>query len=201
MSNEIVKQGMVSIAAMQPIDLQSREQVSALVKTAIQVKADKKDADAADKELTDNFKRLCAAEIADGKPVSCYAWDEGKKITITYRGGGAEVDETELLKSLYEAYGEEYGDKKGKAWRAFKAISDPIEVPRKLNPAKLQAELERAGRIAAGIDSGVPKVTAQVVASATTTKKPTVAATLSNISKDEKTRHDKEGWEPVYVAG
>lgn len=201
MSNEIVKQSMVSIAAMQPIDLQSREQVSALVKTAIQVKADKKDADAADKELIDNFKRLCAAEIADGKPVSCYAWDEGKKMTITYRGGGAEVDETELLKSLYEAYGEEYGDKKGKAWEAFKAISDPIEVPRKLNPAKLQAELERAGRIAAGIESGVPKVTAQVVASATTTKKPTVAATLSNISKDEKTRHDKEGWEPVYVAG
>ena len=197
---EKVEQQMVAIASMAPMDLRSKEHVDALVRTAIEVQAAKKEADAADKDIKDNLKRMCASEIEAGQNVTCYSWDEGKKMTIVLKGGGAEIDETKVLEGLYAAYGEEKGDRSGRAWAAFMAITDEVEMPRVLNQDKLTKELIRAQCIAQGLEDGEPLVTNGIIEAATEYKKPVVAASLSNITKAEMEAHTVDGYAPIFVA-
>lgn len=195
-----VEKQIVAIAGMTAMDLRSKESVDALVRTAADIQEQKKQLDAHDKEIKDNFKRMCREEIDANKNVTCYSWDEGKKMTIVLRGGSAEIDEAKLLAKLYEAYGEEPGDRSGRAWQAFIDVTDEVEMPRVLNQDKLAKELIRAERIMQGLEGGAPSVTQQIVEAATTFKKPVVAASLGNITKAEMEAHKVDGYAPVFVA-
>lgn len=194
-----VEKQMVAIAGMSAMDLRNKESVDALVRTAAEIQVAKKDADARDKELKDHFKRMCSAEIADAKNVTCYSWDEGKKMTITLREAAADVDDAQVLANLYAAYGEEPGDRNGRAWAAFVAISDEVEMPRKLNQDKLAKELIRAERIAQGLEDGAPIITNDIVESATKFKPPVASAQLRDITKQEMEAHRQDGYAPIFV--
>lgn len=194
-----VKKEVVALAEMQEADLMNKERVDALVETATAIAEQKKDIAAQDTKVKDEFKRMCARYIEQGKGVICYSWDAGKKMTLTVKGGGAELDEGKLLKAIYDSFGEQVGDRGGRAWEAYCAISDPVEAPRVINEDKLAEQLIRAARIRNGEECGAPYVTEEIVQSATTVKAPTFAAGCSSVSKDEQSAHDKGELTEVLV--
>lgn len=178
------------LSAFGTSDLSVQEKVSALVKTAHEVNEQSKALKEQDTRVKDEFKRMCKPYTDEGHGVTCYAFDQDMKMTLTLSGGGMELDEEALLKNIYEMYGETPGDKGGKAWRAFCAISDPMEAPRKLNPDKLAYEIAKAQRIAAGRETGEVMVTDKIVQAATTEKKPSLVAKCSKMTKAEIKAHD-----------
>ena len=187
---ELVKQKAAALASYGANDLADAQKVSALVKTAKEINDQSKALKEQDTRVKDEFKRMCKPYSDVGKNVTCYDFDSGMKMTLIHSGGGIEINEQELLKGIYEMYGEVYGDKGGKAWRAYCAISDPMEAPRKLNPEKLTAEIARANRITSGKEAGEIMVTEAIVQNATTIKPPSLVAKVSAMSKGEKKDHE-----------
>lgn len=185
-----VSEKVLALASMGTSDLSSRESVSALVRAAKEANDAKKAAEAEDSRVKDEFKRMARPYIDEGHGITCYAFDDGLKMTITLSGGGINVDENELLKKLYEMYGEQVGDRGGKAWRAYCAVSDPLEAPRKLNPDKLAYEIAKAARVRAGLESGEVMVTEELVKSVTVEKAPVVKAMCGSMTKAEKKAYE-----------
>ena len=171
-------------------DLANAESVKALIRTAKEVNDQTKALKEQDTRVKDEFKRVCKPYTDEGHGVTCYSFEDGLKMTLTVSGGGMEIDEESLLRSLYEAYGEIYGDRGGKAWRAFCAVSDPVEVPRKLNEQKLAEEVARAKRIASGVEAGEVMVTDDIVKSVAVEKKPVLSAKCSAMTKAEKKAYE-----------
>lgn len=194
-----VDAAIVSIDKMQLIDLQSKEKVDALVATSIEIQAEKKKLDERDKHIKNEFKRMGKAHTDKGEGVTCYSWDNGQKITLTLSGGGATISETEIIEQIYAAYGEEVGDRGGRAWKAYCEISDPVQAPRVLNPDKLAAVLNRTKRIQAGIEEGEITVTKAMVDAATTVKNPSIVCKTSKMSKDEIAAHERGELDAVMV--
>lgn len=186
-----VKKEVVALAEMQEADLMNKERVDALVATATAIAEQKKEIAAEDTKVKDEFKRMCSRYMKEGKGVSCYSWEAGKKMTLTVKGGGAELDEHKLLEGIYDFFGEQIGDRGGRAWEAYCSISDPVEAPRVINEDKLAEQLIRASRIKNGEESGTPYVTDEIVRDATVIKPPTFAAGCSAISKNEQSAHSK----------
>lgn len=186
-----VESSIVAMSEMSEADLMTKEAVDAIVAAAVQIAEDKKAAAEQDKKVKDEFKRMCSRYMDEGVSVTCYSYDSGMKLTLTPKGGGAELDEGKLLESIYEMFGEQVGDKGGRAWAAYCAISDPMDAPRVINPDKLAAELVRASRIANGEEEGTPNVTEQIVKRATEMKRPVYAAGCSKMSKAELSAHDR----------
>lgn len=170
-------------------DLSIQESVDALVRTAVEVNEQTKALKEQDALVKSEFKRMCKPYTDEGHGVTCYAFDQEKKMTLTLSGGGLVLDEEQLLKEIYDMYGEVVGDKGGKAWRAFCAVSDPMEAPRKLNPDKLAFEVAKAKRIASGLEEGEVMVTETQVQAATTEKKPSLVAKCSAMTKGEIKAH------------
>lgn len=171
-------------------DLSDAVSVTALIRTAKEVNDQTKALKEQDTRVKDEFKRMCKPYTDEGHGVTCYSFDDGLKMTLTVSGGGLDIDEDALLRQLYDAYGEIYGDKGGKAWRAFCAVSDPIDVPRKLNEQKLAEEVARAKRIASGVEAGEVMVTDEMVMSVAVEKKPVLSAKCSAMTKAEKKAYD-----------
>ena len=194
-----VEASIVKISEMQQIDLQSKEKVDALVATAMEIAAEKKSLDEQDKRIKNEFKRMGKTYTDAGNGITCYSWDNSQKITLTLSGGGATISETGILEEIYRAYGEEIGDRGGRAWRAYCEITDPVEAPRVLNPNKLEAALVKAQRIAAGLEQGEPIITKEMVDAATTVKKPSVVCKTSKMSKDEISAHERGELNEVMV--
>ena len=189
----------VSIDEMQLIDLQSKEKVDALVATSIEIQATKKELDERDKHIKNEFKRMGKIHTDKGEGVTCYSWDNKQKMTLTLSGGGASVDEAKIIESIYKAYGEDLGDRGGRAWKAYCEISDPVPTPRILNPDKLTAALLKAKRIQAGLEEGEIVITKEMVDAATTIKKPSVVCKTSKITKDEIAAHERGELDAVMV--
>lgn len=184
-----VEKRVASLSAFGTKDLSVQESVDALVKTAVEVNEQSKALKEQDTRVKDEFKRMCRPYTDEGHGVTCYAFDQEMKMTLTLSGGGMELDEAALLKEIYSMYGEQVGDKGGKAWRAFCAVSDPMEAPRKLNPDKLAYEVAKAKRIASGLETGEVMVTEKQVQAATTEKKPSLVAKCSKMTKGEIKAH------------
>ena len=179
-----------ALSAFGTKDLGIQESVDALVRTAVEVNEQAKALKEQDTRVKDEFKRMCKPYTDDGHGVVVYAFDQGMKMAVTLVGGGMSLDEQALLKQIYDAYGEQVGDKGGKAWRAYCAISDPMEAPRKLNQEKLAYEVAKAKRIAAGLEEGEVMVTEEMAQAATTEKAPTIQAKCSKMTKSEIKEHD-----------
>lgn len=171
-------------------DLDVQEHVDALVATAMEVSAAKKEATERDTEVKNEFKRMCHEHMEAGEAVTCYSWENGMKMTLIPKGGGMEVDEDALVEAIYAKYGEKVGDRTGRAWEAYCAISDPIDVPRKLNLEKLEREILK------GADGYVD---GETVRSVTVEKKPVYAATCSKITKAENEAHTRGELDAVTV--
>lgn len=186
----VVKEHTAALSTFGTADLAVAEKVEALVRTAHEVNEQSKALKEQDTRVKDEFKRMCRPYTDDGMGVTCFAFDQGLKMVLTVQGGGMEVDEDALLKGIYEMYGEQVGDKGGKAWRAYCAISDPLEAPRKLNPDKLAQEVARAQRIAAGLEAGEIMVTEQVAAAATREVAPILKARCAAMTKAEVKAHE-----------
>lgn len=189
-SIEAIQTKTAALSAFGTRDLESQESMSALVRTAVEVNEQAKALKEQDTRVKDEFKRMCKPYTDEGHGVTVYAFDQGMKMTVTLSGGGMNLDEQELLKQIYDAYGEVVGDKGGKAWRAYCAISDPMDAPRQLNPDKLAYEVAKAKRIAAGLESGEVMVTEEMTAAATAEKKPSIVAKCSKMTKAEIKQHD-----------
>lgn len=186
----VIQQRTASLAAFGTSDLSVQESVDALVKTAVEVNEQAKALKEQDTRVKDEFKRMCKPYTDNGQSVTCYAFDQQMKMTLSIVGGGMSIDEDKLLKEIYDMYGEQVGDKGGKAWRAFCAISDPMDAPRKLNLDKLAYEVAKAQRIASGQEVGEVMVTDEQVQAATTVKEPSLRAACSKMTKGEIKSHD-----------
>ena len=196
---EIIKKEAAALSALVTGDLSNREKAAALVSTAHAINEQYKAIKAEDAKVKAEFKRLCAPYIEDGHGVTVYNFDERQKMSIILSGGGVEVDENALLSKLYELYGEEPGDKTGRAWRAGISVSDPVET-RVLNPDKLAAEVAKAERVRLGVEGGTIRVPGALVAEASVVKAPTVSAKCSAMTKAEVAAHEAgELTEPMEV--
>ena len=185
-----IKQRTASLASFGTADLSIQESVDALVKTAAEVNEQYKSLKEQDSRVKDEFKRMCKPYTDNGQSVTCFAFDQQMKMSLTISGGGMELNEDELLKQIYDMYGEQVGDKGGKAWRAYCSISDPMDAPRKLNLNKLAYEVAKAQRIKSGAESGEIMVTDEIVQAATSEKSPTLRAVCSKMTKGEIKAHD-----------
>ena len=166
-------------------DLMVQESVDALVKTAVEVNEQAKALKAQDDLVKSEFKRMCKPYTDEGHGVIVYAFDQEKKMMLTLSGGGMELNDAEFLKQIYAMYGEAVGDKGGKAWRAYCAVSDPLEAPRKLNPDKIAYEVAKAKRIASGLEEGEIMITEAQVQAATVEKPISLSARCSDMTKSE----------------
>ena len=147
-----------------------------------------KAAKAEDDAVKDEFKRMCKPYTDDGHGVICYSFANEMKMAVTLSGGGLSLDERKLMESIYAAYGEEVGNRDGKAWAAWCAVTEPVES-RKVNEDKLAYELAKAQRIASGLEAGEVMVNADMVNGATFEKAPTISAKCSAMSKTELKAH------------
>lgn len=191
MSQEIMLSTLQSVQQLTKSDILSESTAVALISEAAQITEQKKSIEAEDKIIKDQLKEMFADEIEAEQVVSIFDWDSGMKLSLTPRGGSVEIDDFELMKAIYAHYGEQLGDRDGKAWQAFCAVTDPVECPRTINPQKLEAALG-ANSVAANARhaAATPEITEDMVRAATVVKKPTYAASCSAISKADAAGHE-----------
>ena len=201
MTNAIqkIETALKNIEGMTDFDLEVKENVDAIVKAAMEIAAQKKAADAADKKIKSEFKRICKPYTDNNMGVTCYSWDEEQKITVLFSGGGAEIDEDIILEKLYEYYGEERSNKQGQAWRAYCKISDPVERPRVLNTQKIEAILAENDKFDAHIIKEEPVIPRTIIERATVIKAPSIVCKTSKVSKTELEAHNKGEFDEIFV--
>ena len=185
------------VADMTAADLECVEKVNALVALAKEVYDAIKRARALDRELSDNFKRLASEwGLEPGQTLASYNWDEGYEMFTRMYSATCSINPDAVLEKLYENCGEEEGDETGKAWHAWCEITDPVTT-RELNPQKLEEYLKKSAKVASGDIKGSVWLSSDDVAACVAESKPYMAYGAKAISKDEKARHDSEGWAPV----
>ena len=81
--------------------------------------------------------RFDLSKSGEGSPscVTMYSFRSGEKLSYSRSGGGQAIDPEKLLEGLYERFGEQPGDTKGRAWKAWLACTAPVRV---LDQAKLE---------------------------------------------------------------
>lgn len=117
-------------------DLANPENVKSIVVEAVKINDRVKQYKEVEGNLKNHMKGMFSAEIEQGQKVTLYDFDHGKKVTVSSRGSSVEVDDEGLLKALYAHYGEQEGDKTGKAWEAWMAAT--YQPERKVTPDRLQ---------------------------------------------------------------
>jgi hypothetical protein len=166
MSGELVKMATVAFESLRPVfgvievrDKQSltQQEVDALaleLSTAKKVKKEIDEAiDSRVNEVRTAFFRVADAEAGEDKPFTLYSIEHGVKLVRSVVDSGGGINSEVLLQSLYDHFGEERGDKDGKAWSLWKKISLP--APRVLSPELLTVEL---GKVLDQSDSVLRKV-------------------------------------------
>lgn len=185
------------VADMTAADLECVEKVNALVALAKEANDAMKRARALDKELSDNFMRLASEwGLEPGQTLVSYNWEDGYKIFARMHSARRGINPDAFLAMLYENCGEEDGDKTGKAWHAWCEVTDPITT-RELNPQKLEEYFKKCAKVASGDLKGTAWLSSEDVAACVAESKPRMVYGAKAISKDEKARHDSEGWAPV----
>lgn len=185
------------VADMTAADLKCVEKVNALVALAKEANDAMKRAKALDKELSDNFKRLASEwGLEPGQALVSYNWEDGYEMLARMYSATRSISPDAVLAKLYENCGEEDGDKTGKAWHAWCEVTDPAPW-RELNLQKLEEYLKKSAKVASGDIKGTAWLSSDDVAACVVELKPYMAYGAKAISKDEKARHDSEGWAPV----
>ena len=185
------------VADMTAADLECVEKVNALVALAKEANDAIKRARALDKELADNFRRLASEwGLEPGQRLISYNWEDGYEIFAHMHSATCSISPDAVLEKLYENCGEEEGDETGKAWRAWCEVTDPVTT-RELNLQKLEEYLKKSAKVASGDIKGTAWLSSDDVAACVAKSKPYMDYGAKAISKDEKTRHDSEGWAPV----
>ena len=131
---------LAKVAGMTSADLASREAVETIVSAAYEATADAKQAKDADQRVRAEIRRICAEHIEAGDKVTMYNIGEETKVMLSPKAATVEFEEGMLLEALWEAYGEEPGDTKGKAWKAWLACTRPA---REFDKAKFDAAFEK----------------------------------------------------------
>lgn len=164
---------------------EDKEMAAAYVSMALSTNQAYKDAKSRDDEVKDNVKRMCKEHMERGESVTIYDFENSTKLTLRPSKGGAVLDEDALLEQIYLHFGEKPGDRTGRAWEAYCAISDPVANPRKVNPDKLAEQIKIAQQIKLGERDGMPMVTEKMVESVTVVKKPVYSVSASEMTKGE----------------
>lgn len=171
----------MALADMTSDDLSIPEKVDAVVATAVEVTEQKKEIVEQDTKVKDELKRLCADKMEErASSITLYNFELGQKLTLIPRGGGINVDDNEVLESLYKHFEEEPGNVNGLAWKVWCSITNPpIEPKRTLDQDKLLDVMK------------AEKYLVPIVQDATSDVAPTYAATCKAMSKKEISAHSK----------
>lgn len=174
MAQEITKvaKAITKLADLQVTDLESRATCQQVVNSLFEAASAAKEAKALDASARSEIRRMLAEEIDSATPVVLYDLDNEVKVTVTYAGGGMKLDEGALLDALWAAYGEEPGDTKGKAWKAWLACTRPARVVDE-------------GRVAEALSKGDELLRA-AVESVTSEVAPTTKVGVAEMSKAER---------------
>lgn len=165
-----VADSLVKIANMNLSDIVVPENAEMLVRTATFLNGQRKEVEESEKSVKEEFKRMCKSYTDEGKKVTCYDFDNNSKVTLTQTGGSASVSGDILRERLIVAYGEERGKE------LWEAATEP--APRVLN----------AQRLATLVSEG--EVSQDIVAGATTVKKPSITFNVKNMTKTEIAQHE-----------
>ena len=163
---------LAKVAGMTSEDLAIREAVETIVSAAYEATADAKQAKDADQRVRAEIRRICAEHIEAGDKVTMYNIGEETKVMLSPKAGTINFDEGMLLEALWEAYGEEPGDTKGKAWKAWLACTRPARVVDE-------------DRVAEALSKGDERLRA-AVESVTSEVAPTTKVGVSEMSKAER---------------
>ena len=187
----------IKMADLTAEDLAKPEVAQAVVAAMHTANDAAKEAKKANDALVSGMKAISAGmELADGQTLTVYDWEGGHKVSTSFSHRGEEVDAKKLLASIYEACGEEPGDKTGRAWRAWVEITDPVES-RQLNEAKLVEYIKKGECIADGVQKGTVAFGKEELAAATNPAALVQSVRVASITKDEKKRHAEQDWSPA----
>lgn len=184
---KVAKQVM-ALSEMSPADLTVPEKVDAIVSVAAEVAQTRSAINAQDTKVKDELKRLCADVMLEQRSATLYNFAVGKKLVLAPKGGGVDINEDEVLASLYEHFDEEQGNTAGAAWAAWCSITnEPVMPSRVLAQDKMLAAVKSDGYLA------------NIIESATSEVLPTYAATCKDMSKAEKSAHAKGQLDDNFV--
>lgn len=194
-SIEKVSQRLVKLASMEPGSLMVKENVDAICAVAKDVNDQMKVAKENDAKVKSEVKRLMAEHVAKpGSKATAYSWDSGMKLVVSRGASSAVIDETRLFEELCEHFGEDVSNKEGIAWSMFLRVTDPVEMPRKINPEKL-------AKVMSDSRAGIVDFPEDAVSKATEFKEGSVSATCRAVTKQEKQAHDRGEMTEVFVCG
>lgn len=177
----------VGIQQLTREDLMSPEAVESLVRTASEIDAEAKAFTGEKKKVNDKAKSLYADELAEAGKVTLYGFEVGKKLTVSASGGGVEVDDDGVYAGLCELYGcdpEEPSDEVMKLWYAM-----TVPQPRALDEHRVAEVMARN-----------PEVRG-VVLDNTKEKKPTLRASVTNLTKAEQAAYERGDLTDNVVVG
>jgi hypothetical protein len=142
------------------------------------------------KERVEDVRRtvftVADEHVGEGNNFALYSPETGLKLTREIRETGGGIDTDVLLKSLFEHFGEEYGDKTGNAWAMFKRVTDVPEVPRVLNQSKLESELSKSMTVLNGMNKSASSIfPVEVVRAAEVPATKVAALYARKMTKDE----------------
>lgn len=142
MANEIkkVSSEVKAVEEFTKEDIAKPVRAQALIQLYDERNEQKKEIDEEVKILKNEINRLFDF-YTDG-PMAVCDYEGGRKISREYaRKESREITEEDLLVALCAYYDEDINDRSGKAWDAFKSVTDPVVIPRKLNEEKLACAL------------------------------------------------------------
>lgn len=167
------------VVALQQVtrgDLASPEAVESLVKAAAEVNdAAKQYADEKAKVVA-KAKALYAPEVEEGRKVTLYGFESGKKVSISFSGGGVEVDDEGVFAAICEAAGCSPDDPTKSALDTWESVTRP--QPRVLDERLLADAMRDSPRLRSIVEAN------------TTVKRPSVRATIGNMTKGEVKDHE-----------
>lgn len=131
-------------------------------------------------------KSLFEDEGREGHAVTLYNFEIGKKVCLEVIGGATDISGDAVLDGLYRLYGEEPGDKDGKAWAAWVEMTVPR--PRELDEEKVLAFIKSNPDVA------------KVVERSTTMSDFAHKLVVRNVTKAERESHSVGGLDSgLYV--
>lgn len=136
---EKIGKEVIAIQQYKPEDLAEPAKADAFVRIYAEKKEAAEKADLEYEAMKDEAARLTEQYADEGKPVTIYGIEAGKKVCREFsRKETREITEQSLLAGLCAHYGEDINDRSGKAWEAFKSVTRPVAMPRAIDEEKLE---------------------------------------------------------------